>query len=245
MGTAGDAGSVVVPGVTAVASEPKQRRSAPKAQKAGTKAAPARQGSVLLVDWIVHGWRLITALAAIAIVVVAWMQWRTLDSIDRALNATERPWVSASVEPVQLVFDDNGGGITLSMTIKNGGPVPAVNVLAAPMLLLGDTKQPYRNACRRYGTAGGIGPMLFKDDSVAKTSTAWLSRVDFDKNFPSLVAVCIRYRFANSSRTGETGYLFLIARHNPPGPDVNFVEAKNGTFTPPELALLPIGSYHN
>ena len=180
----------------------------------------------------------------IAVVVVAWLQWQALSAIENLLGATQRPWVAATVEPVQLVFDDQGGGITLRMTIKNSGAVPAIDVLSAPVLLL-DAKQPYKQACSHYGVGGGIGPALASSEVVAKTSTAWLSRGDFGQKFPGLLAVCIKYRFANSRRTGETGYLFSIARRTPGGPDNYVIEPKNGTLNPPELVLLPTASYHD
>src|SRR5271169_1760792 len=117
-------------------------------------------------------WKLTMALAAIAVVVVAWLQWKTLSTIERAINITQRPWIGASVEPVQLAFDDKGGGITLRITIKNSGPVPATDVLASPILLVKDPQQPYRTACKQYGIGGGIGPTLSKDDVFPKASSA-------------------------------------------------------------------------
>jgi len=195
-------------------------------------------------NWIDAVLKLTVAAAAIAIAVVAWLQWKTLTAMEALLAATERPWVAAAVEPVQLAFDDKGGGLTLKMTIKNNGPVPAIDVLSSPVLLL-DDKQPYKQACGHHGVAGGIGPTLAKDESLPKTSTAWLARQDFGEKFPNLVAVCIKYRFANSSKTGETGYLFGIVQREPGQPDRNTIEPKNGTLSPPELALLPAGSFHD
>ncbi len=214
------------------------------ASKARQRSGSANgNGPAPVQDWLGAISRAVTALAMIAIVVVAWLQWKTLATIERFLDATQRPWISASVEPVQLVFDDTGGGITLRTTIRNIGSVPAVDVLATPVLLI-DAKQPYRQACRQYGVGGGFGPMLSNNEVVPKTATAWLSRSDFGQNFPSLVAVCIKYRFANSRHTGEAGYLFSIVQRQA-GRDAHVVEAKNGTLSPPELALLPAGSYHD
>lgn len=227
-----------------MASEIKQRRYRQRSQRAETATARERQDSAPRNNWIVPVWKLITALAMIAIVVVAWFQWKTLSTIEQLLDANQRPWVGASVEPIQLTFDDQGGGITLRITIKNNGAVPATDILASPVLLLRDVQQPYKKACSRYGIGGGIGPTLFKDEAFPKTSTAWLSRDDFGQNFPNLVAVCVKYRFANSSRTGETGYLFSIVHRDPGRPDLYVIEPKNGTLNPPELVLLPTGSYH-
>jgi hypothetical protein len=58
-----------------------------------------------------------------------------------------------------------------------------------------------------------------------------------------LLAVCIKYRYADRSQAGETGYLFAIARRDPAHPDLNDIASKNGTIDAPELALLPRGSY--
>jgi hypothetical protein len=203
-----------------------------------------RRRSGIREDWTASAWKLITAGAMVAIAVIAWLQWKTLGTIERFLDSTQRPWISASVEPVELTFDDKGGGLTLKTTIKNIGTVPAVDVLATPVLLM-DAKQPYRKACSHYGVGGGIGPMLSGNEAVPKTATAWLARGDFGDSFPSLVAVCIKYRFANSRRTGEAGYLFSIAQRDPSRPDVVAIEAKNGTLNPPQLVLLPTASYHN
>ena len=203
-----------------------------------------RRRSGIPEDWTASAWKLITAGAMVAIAVIAWLQWKTLGTIERFLDATQRPWIAASVEPVELTFDDKGGGLTLKTTIKNIGTVPAVDVLATPVLLM-DAKQPYRKACSHYGVGGGIGPMLSGNESVPKTSTAWLARGDFGDSFPSLVAICIKYRFANSRRTGEAGYLFSIAQRDPSRPDAIAIEPKNGTLNPPQLVLLPTASYHN
>ncbi|HVO94112.1 MAG TPA: hypothetical protein VMT22_14775 [Terriglobales bacterium] len=226
-----------------MASVSKQRRSGQKFQQPETVATRDRESSAPRNNWITGIWKLITAPVAIAIVAVALLQWKTLSGIEQLLNVTQRPWVAASVEPIQLTFDDQGGAIALSMTIKNGGAVPAADVLASTVLLL-DVKQPYKKACSRFGIEGGIGPILFKDEVFSKTSTAWLPRTDFGQHFPTLVAVCIKYRFAGSSQTGETGYLFSIVHRDPPRPDTYFIDSKNGTFLPPELVLLQTGSYH-
>ena len=223
-----------------MASEPKQPGQSQKAET----PADARQACALAMNWIDAVWKLTAAAAVIAIAVVAWLQWKTLSAMENLLAATERPWLAAAVEPVQLVFDDKGGGLTLKMTIKNNGPVPAIDVLSSPVLLL-DDKQPYKQACGHYGVGGGVGPALATDETLPKTSTAWLPRQDFGQKFPNLVAVCIKYRFANSTRTGETGYLFAIVQREPGQPDRNTIEPKNGTLNPPELALMPTGSYHD
>ena len=204
-----------------------------------------RRPSPSSTDWIDPAWKALLALAALAVVAAVWLQWQTLRRIEHTVDAAQRPWVAASVEPVQMAFDDQGGGLTLKVTLKNGGAIPATDILASTVLLVKDDKQPFRAACRNYGVGGGIGPTLFKDSTFEKTLTAWLPRKDLDKNFPTMVAVCIKYRFAGSPRRGESGYLFSIASRNPPNPDVYFIEAKNGTVAPPQLALLPIGSYHN
>jgi len=203
-----------------------------------------RRRSGIPEDWTASAWKLITAGAMVAIAVIAWLQWKTLGTIERFLDATQRPWIAASVEPVELTFDDKGGGLTLKTTIKNIGTIPAVDVLATPVLLM-DAKQPYRKACSHYGVGGGIGPMLAGNEVLPKTSTAWLARGDFGDSFPSLVAICIKYRFANSRRTGEAGYLFSIAQRDPSRPDAIAIEPKNGTLNPPQLVLLPTASYHN
>jgi hypothetical protein len=195
-------------------------------------------------EWIAPAWKLIMAAAMIAFVVAAWLQWRTLRGIERLMSATQRPWVAASVEPVQLVFDDKGGGLTLKITVKNSGAVPAIDVLATPILLL-DAKQPFRQGCHQTGIGGGLGPALATNEALPKTSTAWLARGDFGKIFPGLLAVCVKYRFANSRRTAEAGYLFSIAQRVPGRADVSVIDPKNSTLNPPELVLLPTGSYYD
>ena len=209
-----------------------------------SKNSRPRSGTREQRDWIGDGLRLVTAAALVAVAVVAWLQWKTLHTIERLIDASQRPWIAASVEPVGITFDDKGGGITLKITVKNSGAVPATDVLVAPVLLL-DAKQPYRQACGHYGAGGGIGPSLSSNEAVPKTSTAWLARGDFGQHFPSLLAICIRYRFADSRRSGEAGYLFSIVQHGPGEPDRPLIEAKNGTLSPPELALLPVASYHH
>jgi len=231
-------------GNDSMVSKIKRRRSSLKDRWVETAAAHNLKRLDLRNNWIAPAWMLITAFAAIVFVVVASFQWKTLSRIEHLLNVTQRPWVAASIAPIGLTFDDQGGALTLRVTIKNSGAVPAIDVLASSILLLRDPQPPYKKACSQYGVGGGPGPTLFKDDVFAKISTASLSRVDFGQHFPSLVAVCIKYRFANSSQTGETGYLFSIVRHDPPHPDLYFIESKNGTLSPPELALLPAASYH-
>jgi hypothetical protein len=196
-------------------------------------------------DWIDPAWKLLTARAAVAVAVFAWMQWRTLRGIEHRIDAAERPWIAASVDPVQMTFDDQGGGVTFKATLRNGGTIPATDILASSLLLLKSEKQPFKTACRNYGVGGGIGPTLFKDGTFEKTLTAWLPRKDFGDRFPNLLALCVKYRFAASGRRGESGYLFSIVNRNPPAPDVYFVATTNGTLTPPRLTLTPVGSYHD
>jgi hypothetical protein len=211
-------------------------------RRSSQRPAPAADG-----NWVVPVWTLIAAAATIAIVVVAWLQWQTLSTIRQALNAAQRPWISAAVEPLQLAFDDKGGGLTLKITTKNNGAFPATDVLASPVLVLHDAKQPFniRKACNQYGIAGGFGLTLFKGETYPNTSTAWVARADFGQSFPTLLAVCIKYRFADRSQAGETGYLFSIGRRSAARSDVNGIVPTNGSIDPPELALLPRGSYAN
>jgi len=161
------------------------------------------------------------------------------------LDRTQRPWIAAAVEPVGLKFDDKGGELTLKTTLKNSGPTPAVDILSGTLLLLKTAQQPYRGACANYGVGGGVGPMLSTGETLERTATTSLPRGDFGQNFPALVAICIKYRFAGSSQTGETGYLFSLVRHDPPRPDLYFIDSKSGTLSPPELALMPIASYQD
>ncbi len=211
---------------------PSDEKAAPAPQPASGRMGP-------------HLWNLLAAAALIAIAVGVWLQWRTLDRIESMMLFYNRPWVVASVDPSRLVFDAKGGGITIKMNIKNGGLTPATDVLAGPILLLHDNKKSFRKVCGHYGVDGGIGPILLKGDAVEKTGTAWLSRDDFGKDFPNLVALCIKYRFAHGTRLGETGYLFAISRHEASGSDSYVIEANNGTITPPDLVLLPIGNYQD
>ena len=79
---------------------------------------------------------------------------------------------------------------------------------------------------------------------AATTSrTAWLARKDFGKGFPHLVALCIKYRFGNSRRHAETGYLFSIGRRDASGNVQYITDSKSGSLKPPELVLMPLGSY--
>jgi len=195
--------------------------------------------------WIATALRVATALAIVAFAVAAYLQWQSLRAIERLLTATQRPWISASVEPVTLAFDDQGGQLTLKTTLRNYGPVPAVDILAATIFLLKDPQRSYRNACAEHGIGGGLGPTLAKDENYAATTTAWLPRSDFGKTFPSLVALCIKYRYATGPKTGDAGYLFSISRRDPPRPDLYFVESKNGAFNPPQLVLTPVASYQD
>ena len=191
----------------------------------------------------VVGSALTLTLAAVAFVVIAFFQWKSLHAIERLISATQRPWITASVEPVNLVFDDQGGQLTIKATLTNYGQVPAVNILMGTVLLLKDPKLSYRKACAEHGIGGGFGPALGKDEKYATTAKAWLSRGDFGKTFPSLVAVCIKYRSAFGSKAGEAGFLFSLVRHAPPQPDLYWIDTKNGAFSPPELLLAPIASY--
>ncbi len=51
-------------------------------------------------------------------------EWKTLGAIERLTHASQRPCIAASVGPVGLTFDDNGGGITLNITLKNSDAFP-------------------------------------------------------------------------------------------------------------------------
>ena len=195
-------------------------------------------------DWLGDAVRVVMAAALVAVAVVAWLQWKALSTIEKLIDASQRPWIAASVEPVGLTFDDKGGGITLRIALRNSGAVPATDVLTTPVLLL-DAKQPYKQACSHYGVGGGLGPSLSSNEALPKTSTAWVARGDFGQVFPSLLAVCIKYRFADNRRHGEAGYLFSIVQRAPGQPDRPVTEAKNGTLNPPALALLPVASYHD
>ena len=122
----------------------------------------------------------------IAFVVVAWLQWRNAAAPSSICWAPrQRPWIAASVEPVQLAFDDKGGGITLKITVKNSGAIPAVDVLTTPILLL-DAKQPFEKACRQTGVGGGIGPTLASNEALPKTPArlGWRAAISA-KNYPA------------------------------------------------------------
>jgi hypothetical protein len=223
----------------------RQRRPDQRSQSAATPTARARRRSGADDAWVLPIWTLIAATATLAIIVVAWLQWKTLGAVEHAMTAAQRPWLSAAVEPVKLVFDDRGGGITLKITARNTGAFPATDILASPVLLLHDAKQPFniKKACGQFGVAGGFGLTLFKDDVFTTTTTSWLARADFSQSFPALIAVCIKYRYADRARVGETGYLFAIGNQDPTRPDLAGIDAKNGTIAPPQLALQPRGSY--
>ena len=163
------------------------------------------------------------------------------------MQIEQRPWVAATIEPVSLDFDDQGGAITIKTIMRNAGVGPATDVLPFPALIY--IQQPYkaidviRKECSQWGIGGGHGYALFKDDKVAQIGTTGMTRAQFGNNFPLFLNVCVKYRFANSGAFGQSGYLFDIVRRDAPRQGVYAVETKNGSIAPPVLDLLPMGSY--
>jgi hypothetical protein len=52
-----------------------------------------------------------------------------------------------------------------------------------------------------------------------------------------LLAVCIKYRFADRSQAGETGYLFSIGRRSAARSDVNGIEPAQRYYRPAGIGV--------
>ncbi|MGH7409425.1 MAG: hypothetical protein ACREKF_15645 [Candidatus Methylomirabilales bacterium] len=72
-----------------------------------------------------------TALATIAMVVVALLQWQTLEKTDTTLRVVQRPWISiekvTSLDPWPR-YEDDKVGFTLLFFLKNVGHSPALDI---------------------------------------------------------------------------------------------------------------------
>jgi hypothetical protein len=165
------------------------------------------------------------------------------------MEAGQRPWVGATIEPIKLVFDDQRGKMFLDITIKNTGAVPATDTFVNPALFT-HVKQPYmpidvlKSECGKYGIGGGNWHTLFKDDSLRQIMAPDIKRSEFPQDFAVYLAVCVKYKLPNSSKIVSSGYLFMVLRSDPEYPGAAFsIIPNNGTIFPPILALVPSGSY--
>lgn len=157
---------------------------------------------------------------------VAWMQWSTLEKTDETLKAAQRPWVSLQnmIVASDLLWNRDGGVMTINFVIKNTGHSPAVRSFteAKGYVFFGTDPNPQTSQEKFCGEARkhNIGDAIFPGDNVINPTGIQFKRVDieFAKRIASMkfvtlaIFVCASYRFAPNGPVHQTSYIFTLKR---------------------------------
>jgi hypothetical protein len=203
--------------------------------------------------WIADRER-VTIIFAGGLLLVAYLQWRTLEKTDLTLKAEQRPWIQFDV-PAKAGLSWAGTEISGLMTFRliNTGHSPALNVRAfSNTLLVWDDERARKLQdllCEAFhsGTEEGYGATIFPNNSPYErfvTIDIMADEIErFKTNPPTflgpLVVGCVTYFYNADHSVHDTGFMYMI-RLKPPR---RFVLPKPGEVIPPEkYDLVPWGS---
>jgi hypothetical protein len=221
----------------------------------------------------------LTLIAVIVAGVIYYCQLRTMIAgVDRArdtaeaakvtaetgrkeLELSERPWVSVDVSIAKpLVFDPQGGTISLRWVLKNVGHSPAAGTAVVAKLRFWnpptidlDKEQkalcgPIHDLPDLPGVSRTMGDTLFPTDQETKTRQLSFDTKDVElgivrtKNakpviIPAIVG-CVDYQFEFAPGHHQTGFIRIVAVPNPSFPK-SFQGIEPYKPVPGDIALFP------
>jgi hypothetical protein len=184
--------------------------------------------------WIANRER-ITVIFAGGLLLVAYLQWRTLEKTDLTMKAEQRPWIQFDVPArsgLSWAGNENSGLMTFRLI--NSGHSPALNVRAFSNTLLVWDDECARKVqdmlCEAFHSGGeeGYGDTIFPNNSPREryvTIDIMADEIEkFKANPPSIltfrgpiVVGCVTYFYNADHSVHDTGFMYLI-RQKPPKP---------------------------
>jgi hypothetical protein len=174
-------------------------------------------------------------LSTIALVVVAVLQWSTLEKTDDTLKAQQRPWLSIGYPHATNAFPVSaaGGAFVVEFNLKNFGNSPALNVEIdgeIPMLKSNLGTLARQDAiCKRLKERptgkDGNGFTIFPQETIPKRVSFTIEKGAVEEGIKSLglpiptfspfIIGCTRYVYSADMSQHETGFVFNV-EHLPP-----------------------------
>ncbi|WP_162918489.1 hypothetical protein [Taklimakanibacter deserti] len=176
---------------------------------------------------------------------------RSAGIAEQVLIATQRPWVTFTVELAgTLAFDGAGASIPLKIGTENIGPTPAVAVLAHPVIFCQE-KQPFKavDVIKRrsgdFNTAGRLGHTLSKGEQFSEVKTAGMGLEEYEgmSVISPFILVTVKYRLTFSDETRMAAKLYSLVRTDPVYQAQSVVMQPGNSVQPDRLNLVLIGSY--
>jgi hypothetical protein len=174
-------------------------------------------------------------LSTIALVVVAVLQWLTLDKTDDTLKAQQRPWLSVGRPHATNAFPVSaaGGAFVVEFNLKNFGNSPALNVEIdgeIPMMkshlgILARQEAVCKRLRERPIGNEGNGLAIFPQETIPKRVSFTIEKGAVEEGIKSLelplptfspiIIGCARYVYSADMSQHETGFVFNVM-HLPP-----------------------------
>jgi|GEM_PF-4718895 len=176
---------------------------------------------------------------------------RSAGIAEQVLIATQRPWVTFTVELAgTLAYDGAGASIPLKIGTENIGPTPAVAVLAHPVIFCQE-KQPFKavDVIKRrsgdFNTAGRLGHTLSKGEQFSEVKTAGMGLEEYEgmSVISPFILVTVKYRLTFSDETRMAAKLYSLVRTDPVYEAQSVVMQPGNSVQPDRLKLVLIGSY--
>jgi hypothetical protein len=170
---------------------------------------------------------------------------------EQVLIATQRPWVTASIELAgTLAFDGAGASLPLKIVTENIGPTPAMAVVAHPVIFCQE-KQPFKavDVIRRrssdFNSVGRLGHTLSKGEQFTETKTAGMGIEEYEgmSVISPFVLVTVKYRPTFGDETRTTAKLYSLVRTDPLYQAQSVVMQPGNSLQADRLNLVLIGSY--
>jgi hypothetical protein len=170
---------------------------------------------------------------------------------EQVLIATQRPWVTFTVELAgTLAFDGAGASIPLKIVTENIGPTPAIAVLAHPVIFCQE-KQPFKalDVIKRrsadFNPVGRLGHTLSKGEQFTEVKTAGMSLEEYEgmSVISPYILITVKYRLTFGDEARMTAKLYSLVRTDPLYQAQSVVMQPGNSLQPDRLNLLLIGSY--
>ena len=199
--------------------------------------------------------QILLAAFTFGIVIVGYLQWRTLAKTDATLKAAQRPWIEFDVPQTEaLGWIGTEFGALAHFGLKNSGHSPALNVRGVSKTLLVwanlDVHKIQDELCAEFNQAkeDGYGETVFPNNPPLEHSMLFeilppeIARFKATApKFPRpLVIGCFSYFFYADHSVHNTGFMYMI---RPRPPQLPFALPKEGETIPPDkFDLIPYGS---
>jgi hypothetical protein len=170
---------------------------------------------------------------------------------EQVLIATQRPWVTFSVELAgTLAYDGAGASIPLKIATENIGPTPAIAVLAHPVIFCQE-KQPFKavdvikRRSAEFSTAGRLGHTLSKGEKFTEVKTAGMGLEEYEgmSVISPFILVTVKYRLTFSDEIRMAAKLYSLVRTDPVYQAQSVVMQPGNSVQADRLNLVLIGSY--